>query len=45
MPFHSEKTDPWTPSRTVTSSCIDGPTAPIPTIESIDTNIGRDALV
>jgi hypothetical protein len=44
-PFHSEHANPWTPNRAVTSTCIDGPDAPTSTTESVDTNIGQDALV
>jgi hypothetical protein len=44
-PFHSEKSNPWTPSHPASSTCIDGPAAPTSTTQAIDTNIGRNTLV
>ncbi|MGO4275949.1 hypothetical protein AB4Z22_39945, partial [Paenibacillus sp. TAF58] len=44
-PFHTEGTDPWIPASntSVARTCIDGPSAPTETTQSVDTNIDLHA--
>jgi hypothetical protein len=47
VPYHAEKPNPWTPAPGSASAntCIDGPSAPTETTQSLITNISAKAVI